>query len=222
VALFCPTCKKQHCDEGEWANRPNAIHRCVDDCFGAGCGHEWQPFMIGELRSESSLMAKGKYISVGQIPKLQTLYSQYAATVFDPKKLAVDGMEREERLAWATFHTGRKIESFKQLTRAEASELIDVLLRNLRQEVTPPDRSKKKKSRDDAHAAGTAGRKNDKSKSVQLVSADDLAAIDELLTIWHGTARASTPGCARHRRRSAAKRIRRSARSPTRTRSAGR
>jgi hypothetical protein len=104
------------------------------------------------------------------------------------------GTEREKRLRWASEQLGREIESFKQLTRSEASKLIDVLLRALGQEVIAPDRSKRRKSRDDAHAAGTAGRKSDKSKSVQLVSADDLAAIDELLTTWDGTARASTPG----------------------------
>lgn len=44
--LFCPSCKKQHCDESEWSRTPHKVHRCVDDCFGAGCGHEWQPFLI--------------------------------------------------------------------------------------------------------------------------------------------------------------------------------
>lgn len=124
-------------------------------------------------------MSKGKYISVGQIPKLQTLYSQFAATQFDP----AGGDERSKRLAWAERELGLEhgsLESFKALKKSEASQLIDVLLVATGQKVTPPDRSKKSK-RDQAQRKGTAGRRGDISKEVVMASADDLAAIDELL-----------------------------------------
>jgi hypothetical protein len=89
---------------------------------------------------------------------------------------------RALRLEWASKQLGREIESFKQLTRSEASKLIDVLLRALGQEVVAPDRSKRSRAGgSDAQRRGTAGRKNDKSSEVRMVTADDLAAIDALL-----------------------------------------
>jgi hypothetical protein len=129
-------------------------------------------------------MAKGKYISVGQIPKLQTLWSQWSAVSFDysTRAIVLPATERARRLEWASEQLGRQVESFKDLTRSEASQLIDVLLRSTGQEVIAPDRSKKRKSREDAHAAGTAGRRGGQSKEIRLASADDLAAIDELLS----------------------------------------
>lgn len=42
TVLFCPACKKQHIDEGEWAVKPHHTHRCVDDAAGKGCGTEWR------------------------------------------------------------------------------------------------------------------------------------------------------------------------------------
>src|SRR4051812_49449316 len=107
-------------------------------------------------------MAKGKYISVGQIPKLQTLYSEYSRSVFDPANFELQRSAeslRKLRLEWASKQLGREIESFKQLTRSEASKLIDVLLRATGQEVIAPDRGKKKSNRADAQRRGTAGRK---------------------------------------------------------------
>jgi hypothetical protein len=130
-------------------------------------------------------MPKGKYISVGQIPKLQALYSQFAAAAFNPATLAYSSAatERTLRLEWASKQLGREIESFKQLTRSEASKLIDILLRALGQEVVAPDRSKRSRAggRNDAQRRGTAGRKNDNSSEVRMVTADDLSAIDALL-----------------------------------------
>jgi hypothetical protein len=128
-------------------------------------------------------VSKGKYISVGQIPKLQTLYSQWERTQFSADQLLnqiAHGTDRDKRLRWASQQLGREIESFKQLTRSEASKLIDVLLRALGQEVVAPDRSKRS-NRADAQRRGTAGRKNDKSSEVRMVTAEDLAAIDALL-----------------------------------------
>lgn len=46
VALYCPECRQQHVDEGEWAIRPHKTHRCVAGPFGKGCGYEWQPFGV--------------------------------------------------------------------------------------------------------------------------------------------------------------------------------
>lgn len=43
VILHCPTCKKQHIDEGEWATRPHRTHQCVDDAAGKGCGMAFTP-----------------------------------------------------------------------------------------------------------------------------------------------------------------------------------
>lgn len=47
--LFCPTCRRQHVDEGPWAGRPHRTHLCEF------CGHEWRPselYLVGvrELR----------------------------------------------------------------------------------------------------------------------------------------------------------------------------
>ena len=46
VILFCPLCRKQHIDEGEWAERPHRVHRCVDDACGKGCGNEWRASLV--------------------------------------------------------------------------------------------------------------------------------------------------------------------------------
>jgi hypothetical protein len=44
--LFCPSCGKQHVDEGEWATRPHRRHLCLDDARGAGCGARWEVVVI--------------------------------------------------------------------------------------------------------------------------------------------------------------------------------
>jgi hypothetical protein len=38
--IFCPVCKAQHVDRGEWATRPHKTHQCQ----APECGHEWRPF----------------------------------------------------------------------------------------------------------------------------------------------------------------------------------
>jgi hypothetical protein len=38
LVLFCPRCRAQHEDFGEWAERPHRTHRCLF------CEHEWRPF----------------------------------------------------------------------------------------------------------------------------------------------------------------------------------
>jgi hypothetical protein len=37
MVLFCPDCRSQHEDLGEWAERPHRTHRCLF------CEHEWKP-----------------------------------------------------------------------------------------------------------------------------------------------------------------------------------
>lgn len=39
--MACPSCRKYHIDEGEWAERAHYTHRCVNDAAGPGCGAEW-------------------------------------------------------------------------------------------------------------------------------------------------------------------------------------
>jgi hypothetical protein len=58
-------------------------------------------FLVCNPTAGSLTMAKGKYISVGQIPKLQTLYSQYAATQFSFDRSSMrsrDGTGARKRL----------------------------------------------------------------------------------------------------------------------------
>lgn len=40
--LYCSACKKQHIDEGAFAQKTHKTHRCVDDAAGKGCGSEWE------------------------------------------------------------------------------------------------------------------------------------------------------------------------------------
>lgn len=60
LVLFCPNCKLQHLDVGEWHERPHRTHLCETTPLGykTGCGHEWQqlafptrgvPFVNSEL-----------------------------------------------------------------------------------------------------------------------------------------------------------------------------
>ncbi len=50
VVLFCPLCKVQHIDEGEWRDtRRHKTHRCVDGRGGKGCGHEWRPAAVDTI-----------------------------------------------------------------------------------------------------------------------------------------------------------------------------
>ena len=65
-------------------------------------------------------------ISTVQLKKLQTLYSQWAATSTDPRTKT-----REERLLWASIICNRDVKSFCELTGAEAKRAIDTLQRQL-------------------------------------------------------------------------------------------
>lgn len=53
--LYCPTCKKQHIDEGEWRARLHHEHRCTNE----KCGQTWEipgiedkPYLVGVSEDE--------------------------------------------------------------------------------------------------------------------------------------------------------------------------
>jgi hypothetical protein len=107
----------------------------------------------------------------GQLVALQTLWSQYARRSLDVTR----GNERDERLRWASENIGRQITSFKNLSVDEAAKLIDMLqLANGRQ---PRARSQSR-----ARAAGTHGRRGNKSNTTEIASAADLKRIQDALT----------------------------------------
>jgi hypothetical protein len=93
-------------------------------------------------------------ISREQLKRLQTLYSQFAAASTDPRTRS-----REERLLCVSLIVGRQVESFSELTAAEAKTAIDRLKKNSSQR--PVAGGQKKKKRMDAERAqrhGTDGR----------------------------------------------------------------
>lgn len=87
---------------------------------------------------------------------------------------------RDHRLAWASEIIGRDLDSFSALTSGEAAALIDALKRALGQAVCPP-RSRRRPDREEAHAYGTAGRRNASTNEIRLVDAATLALIDDLV-----------------------------------------
>jgi hypothetical protein len=117
-------------------------------------------------------------ISRAQLIALQSLWSQYARHSLD----AV-GDERAARLEWASKNCGRKIASFNDLHGDEAASLITLLKTSLGQPVDHRRRRQPRvRDRQRAQAAGTEGRRGSASTSVTLVSADDLARIDDAIT----------------------------------------
>jgi hypothetical protein len=112
-----------------------------------------------------------------QIIALQALYAKWAQ-----HSLPASGDGRADRLAWASEHVGRQVASFKSLSRDEARDLIDILKSSFGQSVAEPPRPWRHiRSRDRAHAAGTAGRRDVASSVIQMASSDDLARIDQAL-----------------------------------------
>lgn len=116
-----------------------------------------------------------KKITADQLRSLQAMYVGYC------KQQGQDAGDRHARLVWASVNVDRVLSSFNDLTAAEASKLIDLLKTSLGQEVIPPDRSKRRRSRESAHAAGTAGRRGSEEKTVQLATTEDLARIQAVL-----------------------------------------
>lgn len=114
-------------------------------------------------------------ISGSQLRRLQTLYGQLAAH-------GQEGSGREARLAWASEIAGRPIVSFKELSTDEAHRMIDGLQGQMHMKF--PAQKRKRLSRDEAHRAGTEGRRGDTEYSAQprMVSAADLAVIENYYT----------------------------------------
>lgn len=112
-----------------------------------------------------------------QIVMLQTLYSQWQ------RHSLPDGDDaRRARLAWASENLGRELSSFSHLTRDEARGLIDALKGSMGQPVnSQPNPWRRIRSRERAQSAGRAGRKNNETNLVQLVSSDDLARIEQTI-----------------------------------------
>jgi hypothetical protein len=127
-------------------------------------------------------------ISAAQLTRLQVLWSQYVNREMMKNS-------REERLRWASKQTKRSILSFKDLTLSEASDLINLLQTDMGiKESSPAVRPRRfrsrMKDRDQAHAAGTEGRRGSRGKqrigeilseALTIATSDDLAMIDSMI-----------------------------------------
>jgi hypothetical protein len=109
-----------------------------------------------------------------------TLHTLYARWEMHSLELGVD--PRSARLEWASNAIGRRVDSFSELTRDEARQLIDGLKGSMGQAFfQKPNPWRRIRSRDRAHAAGTAGRRDANLSLIQMASADDLARVDEAI-----------------------------------------
>ena len=123
-------------------------------------------------------------ISAAQLTRLQVLWSQYAR-----REMYRDWDRhfiRAERLRWASEQTKRALSSFNELTLSEASDLINLLQAEMGiKESSPAVRQRRLRSRikdrDQAHAAGTEGRRGSRG-TFTLADAEDLSMIDAKLT----------------------------------------
>jgi hypothetical protein len=118
-------------------------------------------------------------ISDAQLKRLQVLWNQYASREMIKNS-------RDERLRWASEQTKRAISSFKELTLSEASDLINLLQSEMGiKESSPAVRPRRFRSRikdrDQAHAAGTEGRRGSRDKFT-IATAEDFSVIDVTLT----------------------------------------
>ncbi len=112
-----------------------------------------------------------------QIVALQSLYSKWQA-----HSIQDSGDPRTARLLWASENIERKVASFKELTSDEARRLIDALKQSMGQALTRQPRAWRHiNERRRAQSAGTAGRKGVRATTIYMVSADDLARIDEAI-----------------------------------------
>jgi hypothetical protein len=111
-------------------------------------------------------------ITKKQLGRLQTLYAQFAR-----REIGI-GQSREERLAWATQRLRKPIESFRDLSSADAAFLIDGLHESLGIPVGAKPRPRL--DRDQARRAGVDGRRDSQefASAPQLASAADLEVID--------------------------------------------
>jgi hypothetical protein len=128
-------------------------------------------------------MAETK-ITREQLKRLQTLWGQYAR-----HEMIV--ASREARLTWAQEQIGRFIGSFRELTVSEASTLINALQGFMGIAETSPSARQRRyrsriKDRDQAHAAGTEGRRGQRDK-LTIATAEDLGMIDAQLAEMNWT-----------------------------------
>jgi hypothetical protein len=115
-------------------------------------------------------------ITPQQLQRLQVLYGQY-----ERRSLDSPGKSREARIGWASDRCGRKIASFKELTLEEGRKLIDTL-QGVLSTKAPNQSPRKRLSRRDALNAGTAGRRDQATNDIVLISAADLNRIQSQLT----------------------------------------
>jgi hypothetical protein len=118
-------------------------------------------------------------ISDAQLTRLQVLWTQYV-------RREMIKNSRDERLRWASEQTKRAISSFKKLTLSEASDLINLLQAELGiKESSPAVRPRRFRSRikdrDQAHAAGTEGRRGSRG-NVTIATSETIGMIDVMLT----------------------------------------
>jgi hypothetical protein len=117
-------------------------------------------------------------ISKGQLIALQSLWAQHARHSLD-----VSTNDRAARLAWASDQVKHPVASFSDLTLDEARSLIDLLSKSLGQPNTGKRRWRPRmRDRERAQAAGTEGRRGFDSATKTMVSAEDLARIEDAIT----------------------------------------
>jgi hypothetical protein len=116
-------------------------------------------------------MSEPQPITARQLKRLQTLYSQFAAASADPRTRT-----REERLLWASLVVGRKVESFSELSSAEANTAIARLQKDAPQAEARP----KPMDRDAAERHAKDGRWDggEFRQAPQMASAFDLENIE--------------------------------------------
>ena len=122
------------------------------------------------------------FLSAAQLKRLQTLWGLYwkKITAGQPRLEGDAGASREARIGWLCGVAGRAIASAKDLTSEEARHAIDhlqksPLLEGLVTKRRRPDRAA-------AHAAGTAGRRNNAGgKEIILPAAEHWAKLDAVL-----------------------------------------
>lgn len=117
-----------------------------------------------------------KSVSPLQIRRLQTLYSASIS-----RELGADS-SRDARLAWASDAIGRQVQSFSDLTSAEANDLIDSLQTSVGQQSGERIQGYSFRDRDRAQAAGVEGRRKYSGSVATLASAEDHRRIDEALS----------------------------------------
>ena len=116
-------------------------------------------------------MSEPQPITARQLKRLQTLYSQLAAASADPRTRT-----REERLLWASLVVGRKVESFSELSSAEANTAIA----SLQKDTPQTKRRPKPMDRDAAERHAKDGRWDggEFRQVPQMASAFDLENIE--------------------------------------------